>query len=157
MAGKKTWSGDATRTDFHTLNRRIQSVYQLILEGHSRGSILRYSSETDWNVSERTVDNYILAARKMMNEVNLEDAKKMLKEQINSLLHLKAKAYSKSDLAVVSDTIKELNKLLGLYPEERTRHILDGKVQTEDVTKAVDWSKVPTDILVKFLERASAV
>jgi hypothetical protein len=93
----------------------------------------------------------------MINEVSLDDAKDLLKAQINSLLHLKAKAYSKGELAVVSDAIKELNKLLGLYPEERTRHILEGKVQTQDVSTAIDWDKVPTEILVKFLEKASAV
>jgi MoxR-like ATPase len=154
---KKTWDGEATRTDSHILNRRVQAVYQLILEGHSRGSILRYGSDNEWNVSDRTVENYIKAAREMINEVSLDDAKDLLKAQINSLLHLKAKAYSKGELAVVSDAIKELNKLLGLYPEERTRHILEGKVQTQDVSTAIDWDKVPTEILVKFLEKASAV
>ncbi len=154
---EKTWDGESTRTDPITLNRRVQAVYQLILEGHSRGSILRYSSENEWNVSERTIQSYIASAREMIEEVNFDDAKKFLKEQITSLLHLKAKAYSKGELAVVSDAIKELNKLLGLYPEERTRHILEGKVQTQDVSLAIDWEKVPTDILVKFLEKASAV
>lgn len=129
-------------------------VYQMIVEGYARCQIIRYSSENQWDVSDRTIDVYISAAREMIQSVNLDDIKKLLKSKIMELDHIRARAHNKGELTTAIEAIKETNKLLGMYPEEKTRHILEGKVQTEDV-KSINWSKVPTEMLIKFMEKSS--
>lgn len=150
----KNAKGQPKRNDSLTTERRIAMVYQMIVEGYARCQIHRFASDNQWDIAERNVDEYIKRAREMIDAVDIDDKAKLVRNRAVALDHIRAKAHHKGELTTAISAVQESNKLLGLYPEERTRHILDGTLKTEE-TKAVDWSQVPTERLLKLLEKAT--
>ena len=48
---------------------RIATVYGLLCDGKSRSSIIQFASEeTGWDVSSRTIENYIAEARERLED-----------------------------------------------------------------------------------------
>lgn len=49
------------------IQRRVEAIKILLLDGKSRGEIVREGSKK-WNVSERQIDDYYATAKKQINE-----------------------------------------------------------------------------------------
>jgi hypothetical protein len=57
----------AMKTSEHERIQRVHEVYRLLVKGASRFRVIRHASEK-WDVSERTADNYLFEARKLLNK-----------------------------------------------------------------------------------------
>lgn len=133
------------------LTVRINQIYELLLIGEHRQGILRYCTE-NWQISERMVDQYIAMANEKIEAWSDKQTINSLKKSIARRDMLLRRAIQKGEHQVALEILKDKDKLLSNYPDERTRHILEGKVQTEDV-KAPNLSDLPTDVLMKVIEK----
>jgi hypothetical protein len=134
------------------VNLRIAAVYQMVLQGESRAHIKQYTQE-NWGMSEGQTDEYLRRANIIIETETETEGNKHLKKQIAGLKVLMSKTYRKGEHHLVLEAMKELNKLLGLYPAEQHKHILDGKVHVEE-EKKIDFSKVTNETLLKIIEAA---
>jgi len=107
-------------TDFE-LNKRIQIVAKAILNGYTnRKFLLQYITETnDWNVSERTLDNYIKSAKEMLDGVlenDLEYEKTIALNRLDSLYFMNYKIH---DFRECRNIIESRAKILGLNASDK--------------------------------------
>jgi hypothetical protein len=99
---------------------RISTVYEMVVKGASRKYIVRYGSET-WNVSSRTIDEYLSRVYLEIKETYGEDYKKnILSKQIAQLDDLYVKNYTIEDYRECRNLIESKSKLLGLNSPEKT-------------------------------------
>lgn len=63
----------AVKTSEHEKIQRIHEVYRLLVKGASRFRIVQHASKK-WGVSDRTADNYLAEARKLLDR-DLEHAR----------------------------------------------------------------------------------
>lgn len=115
MAGK--------RVDASQANERVSKIYELKVLGLSRAEIIQYVSEkTEWNITDRQIDNYILQATERLKaqaEYESNEQLGMAISRLNKLYqsNLKVQDY-KGALAVQ----RELNSLLGLHAPQKVQH-----------------------------------
>lgn len=131
---------------------RINQIYELLMIGEHRQGIVRYCTEQWGGVSERQIDKYIERANEKIDEWADKQMAASLKKSIARRDDLLRRAIKKGEIQVALEILKDKDKLLSNYPDERTRHILEGKVQTENV-KAPDLSDLPNDVLLKVIEK----
>ena len=63
---------------------RVDSVYGLLCDGASRANIIQFCSE-NWDVGERTADNYIAGAREQIEQDCLLSRQQFLAETLAGL------------------------------------------------------------------------
>jgi hypothetical protein len=63
----------AVKTSEHERIQRVHEIYRLLVRGASRFRVIQYASEK-WSVSERTADNYLADARRLLDR-ELEQAR----------------------------------------------------------------------------------
>jgi len=104
--------------------QRIAIVYGMLLQGISRSGIIQYAVNSEgWDVTTRTIDNYISKAYvEIEKEVNANISGQFGKA-LTRLNNLYAKAIKKEDLYLALNIQKEINMLFDLYeyrPESET-------------------------------------
>jgi len=103
------------RTETVEFNSRISVVYRLLLNGLRRREIIQYASEkTDWNVSDRSIDEYIRRAREEIAEMNEEERKGAYGMARKRLDDLYFKSMKINDYKTCLSVQKEINLLEGL-------------------------------------------
>jgi hypothetical protein len=103
---------------------RISTVYEMVVKGASRKYIVRYGSET-WNVSSRTIDEYLSRVYLEIKETYGEDYKKnILSKQIAQLDDLYVKNYTIEDFRECRNLIESKTKLLGLNSPEKSEVVI---------------------------------
>lgn len=114
------------KSDDAEMIRRVDLVFELTVKGLRRGQILQYvAKETKWDVTDRTVDDYIAAARKEFTKrskyVRSQEFSKA-KARLELLFQMNMQI---QDYKAALATQKDINDLLGLYEPER--HEFTGK------------------------------
>jgi hypothetical protein len=99
---------------------RMSAVYDLIVEGATRGDIWQYvTRNTDWGISIRTLDRYIRKATKQIEK----DAEFIRAREMGKAVRRLNKLYNKTsnikDYGICLNIQKETNKLFGLYPDKK--------------------------------------
>ena len=98
----------------HEMIQRVLQVQQWIVEGKSRGTILRLSSDA-WGTTERSVDELMKRARKAwVEELNSIDRREMVGEIANKFAHIYDKSLSSNQFAVAHASQTALMKLMQL-------------------------------------------
>lgn len=103
------------------MEQRVTAVFELLTRGVSRAGILQYvAKETDWNVSERTIDSYIARANERFAEHaavrrDLEFGKALRRTEYVYLAAMKVHDYQRALAA-----LREINLLMGLYAPTKT-------------------------------------
>jgi hypothetical protein len=93
---------------------RIATVYEMVVKGCSRKYIVRYASE-NWNVSSRTVDEYLKRVYDEVKETFSSEQKELLiAKQLAQLEELYMKNYTIEDFRECRNIIESRSKLLGL-------------------------------------------
>jgi hypothetical protein len=109
------------KPDKHEYRRRVQTVYKMMLRGQGRQEILRFVAEsTDWGVAERTVENYMAAANRLLEAQAKTVEQRELGLALARVDDLYARAVTIGDLRSALAAQKERNTLLGLYAPAKT-------------------------------------
>lgn len=111
------------------IDLRVSSVYEMIVKGHTRSMIVRFSSE-NWGIGERQTEDYIASARKLINENYGEKYREnILEKHLAQLDKLYAKNYANEDFRECRNLIESVSKLLGVGEFNKTKidHTTQGK------------------------------
>ena len=68
-----------------TINARVHEVAQLLSQGAARWRVLRYAAEQGWGLSDRTLDNYIQRATKLIAAQYEQEREQFVAVQLASL------------------------------------------------------------------------
>jgi hypothetical protein len=105
------------RTEFQ---KRIYEIYTLILQGADRPKIMKYARE-EWDIGERQTDQYIALAKQWIKVYTDKDKENSFNRALAQRDHLLFKAHSKEDIGLCHEILKDMGKLCGLYPIEKTK------------------------------------
>lgn len=94
------------------VQQRTLEVYHQLLLGSRRVDILQYAAK--WNVSSRTIDDYIRRANTLFEKQALVVRDRELGKALDRLTYLFKKALSISDYKTALAVQKEFHALLGL-------------------------------------------
>lgn len=98
------------------LDKRVNQVLKLLINGLSYQEIFQFVSEkTDWDVTERTIANYIARANAIFRDKSVIDREAQIGKAIARLENLYARNMQITDFKAALAAQKELNNLLGLY------------------------------------------
>jgi hypothetical protein len=101
------------------LQLRHADVASLLLSRFSRAQIVEFSRQK-WGVdSDAQADNYIAAAKTLIQVRIAEHKAQTVDEAVDALFDLIRRARGASDLRLEHDIRKDVAKLLGLYPAEK--------------------------------------
>jgi hypothetical protein len=101
-----------------TVERRVEEIYRLILDGWTTAQILQKTS--DWGLTGRQRESYIAAARKRIRAIAEVEQADLLAEHIAIRRDLRRKAEQAGDRRLALAVAKDEAELLGLYPAKRT-------------------------------------
>lgn len=125
----------AKKTDDAEVTRRVDQIFHLMVKGKSRLQILQHASEkTTWKVSERTVDEYIARAKKLLAKHSEPKKAVELGKAFLRLEYLFDQNLGINDFKAALAVQKEINAMLGLNAPKAL------EIQTWE-TKALDYIK----------------
>lgn len=109
------------KTTEHEKDKRIYQVAEWLLKGISRREdIIQYASKkTNWEVTDRTIDNYLKDARFLIKDTDYADLDLQLKKTLNQLDDLIFKNMSIQDYREVRNCLKAKAELLGLLVDKK--------------------------------------
>jgi hypothetical protein len=92
---------------------RIDTVYGMLCDGKSRSSILLSAAEM-WEVSERTTDDYIQAARKKLQEDSSITREALMAEAFAGYRQVRQSAERRGQLMAALKAIENMTALAGI-------------------------------------------
>jgi hypothetical protein len=96
------------------LQQRITQIYELLINAWNRQDILRYVDEqTDWNICESQIDNYITKAKAIIKQNAENTQEEWLNETKNRLSDLYKKNMSLKRYGECRRLLESANKILG--------------------------------------------
>lgn len=99
------------------VEKRINKVFDLLVNGATREQIFQYASEkAQWGVTQRQLDNYIAKANERISSIGKIHRELELGRAIARLHHLYFLSITLQNFSVALGVQKELNKLLSLNP-----------------------------------------
>lgn len=137
--------------------QRVLTVVELLSRGLSRADVLRYVSEkTDWNVTERTVDNYIGRANERFAEYAELRRETEFGKAIKRVEYVYQAAMKVHDYQRALAALREINLLIGLYaPVKREYSVLIDMAPV--LMKLVDTingaGMNPADVFERMIQR----
>ena len=117
----------APKSNNAMVTRRINEVYQLLLDGLSRAEIIEYTANSKdqkiiWGISDSMLDEYIARATAEIKLRAATDRDEEYGKALERLRNLYARNILIEDLKAALAVQKEINELLGLYPTKRIEH-----------------------------------
>lgn len=120
-----------TKCSIAELERRINKVYEHLVNGWTRHDILRYASKDDkWNVSSRQIDTYMAEAKKLIKENAKETQDEFIEKTKNRFKDIYKKAMSEKELNTCLRSMELENKILG-YEKLNVEH--SGGIQIVEI------------------------
>ncbi len=104
--------------------RRVDVLYDLLLQGVGRHGIQQYATGHGWQVSSRQLDTYAARAKAQLAKAAERDRAVELGRSLERLDLLFMKALAENDRAEARAVLKDLTELLGLAAAQR--HELSG-------------------------------
>ena len=105
------------------ITKRVNKVYQLLLDGLSRADILEYvAKKTEWKVSDGSVDEYIAKATAEIKARSTIVRDEEYGKALERLRMLYSRNIMIQDFKAALAVQKEINELLGLYPAKKIEH-----------------------------------
>lgn len=123
---KKKKSSDAE------VMQRIFVIYGLILRGADHNKVLRYASEK-WGVTERQAQTYLSRATENLENALEKDREKILRRHVAMRYDLLYKAGASDEMSLCLEVLKDLGKMQGAYPVEKTKLQVGGTVNTTNL------------------------
>jgi hypothetical protein len=104
--------------------RRVDALYDLLLQGVGRHGIQQYAAGHGWEVSPRQLDTYTARAKVQLAKAAERDRAVELGRALERLDLLFMKALAENDRAEARAVLKDTTELLGLAAAQR--HELSG-------------------------------
>jgi hypothetical protein len=92
---------------------RINTVYGLLVDGKSRGDVVRFCAE-NWEVGDRQADNYIAKARKLIERDCELSRPQFLAEALAGLRSIRQQAERRGQMQVAINAIRLQAELVGM-------------------------------------------
>ena len=105
----------ATKTTKSEIEIRVSQIYKLLVIGTSRPAILQYASKKWGELSDRTVDSYIAAARKLMMQSLEHDRAVALSEELELRREIIFQAMQDKKYQIALSAADSRAKLRGLF------------------------------------------
>ena len=99
--------------------RRIDALYDLLLQGVGRHGIQQFATSHGWDVSARQLDTYAARAKAQLAKAAERDRSVELGRALERLDLLFMKALAENDRAEARAVLKDTTELLGLGPAQR--------------------------------------
>ena len=93
------------------IKQRVETVYQLLLESHSRFEIVQYAAK-EWGVQPRQVDQYLARARQLIAEDSEIKREEWLASAVSRLVQYEKRAGRNNNLMVAMKALETQAKLL---------------------------------------------
>ena len=93
------------------VEERVNTVYQLLLESHSRFEIVQYGAE-NWGVQARQVDKYLARARQLIAADSEIKREEWLASAVSRLVQYEKRAGRNDNLMVAMKALETQAKLL---------------------------------------------
>jgi hypothetical protein len=119
MNKKTNRNTDIYKSDSSEMEKRINIVYLMILQGFQRKQIIQYCSD-EFKVGERQTDEYLKQARKIVNENILDDSGLKKNEIINQLYDLYQKNYNLEDYRECRNILAQISDIFGVRAPIKT-------------------------------------
>jgi hypothetical protein len=104
--------------------RRVDALYDLLLQGVGRHGVQQYAAGHGWDVSSRQLDTYTARAKVQLAKAAECDRQVELGKTIEQLNLLLMKALTENDRAEARAVLRDRTELLGLGAAQR--HELSG-------------------------------
>jgi len=113
MKGKRVPNNNqGGRLDDIESMQRIEFIYDMISSGFMRGTIVLQCSKL-WNISYRQVDKYIARAKKIFEDVHIENVKERYRNALKRTRALYRQCMASGDKRTAANVLRELNDLEG--------------------------------------------
>lgn len=106
------------KSPLYEVDQRVFEVYNMIVGGVDRPTILRYALEK-WDVKEGQAQNYISRARAEFTKQHDENKIEGLKQSVSRRLFLYRRAVDGGNDSLAHEILSDLDKLLNRYPALR--------------------------------------
>ena len=112
---EKPKRGRATKAEAQA---RVEVIFPLVVGGARRIEILQYvTNQTEWGLSVRQIDNYIAKCNDLMETESQTVRQREIGRSLRRLHGLYRKALVVRDMKTALAVQREINALLGLYPD----------------------------------------
>jgi RecB family endonuclease NucS len=115
VAKKKGEKPKAKKSSVAEVERRVQEVLRIRLDGAALHDVVQYATEMKWDVSERQVSHYIRRADDLLVERNDRNRKRLLARHCAQRESLYARAVNGADYRTALAVVDSLAKLQGLF------------------------------------------
>ncbi len=115
MAKKKGDKPKAKKSSVAEVERRVQEVLRIRLDGAALHDVVQYATEMKWDVSERQVAHYIRRADDLLVERNDRNRRRLLARHCAQRESLYARAVNGADYRTALAVIDSLAKMQGLF------------------------------------------
>lgn len=133
------------RAEMAVRKKRVKEIKSMILKGKNRESILHYTSEQKWGITDRQVDTYIQKANKEIEKHAIRNFDREFGLAIERLEDLYEKGYSSGNTSECRRIIETMNGMQGLNAPEKKEisgpggnPIFDPEAQRRDLWKFID-------------------
>jgi hypothetical protein len=106
------------KSDNATIARRVDEIFRLRIDGAKRQTILRYTSENGWGVSERQIETYIRRADEMLTKRREKNRELTFALHLARRERLYAEAVKAKDYRIALAILDSDAKLCNLFPDK---------------------------------------
>jgi hypothetical protein len=97
----------------------VDAVLRAILDGAQFHDIVQFSSEQEWNVTDRQLHKYIARANELLAERRDKNRKQLITRRLAQREALFARAVNAADLRTALAILDSADKMRGLFPSDR--------------------------------------
>lgn len=117
------------KSDSSEMEKRINQIYLLILQGFQRKQIIQFCSE-NYKIGERQVDEYLLKAREIIKSNIDTDTAGKKNELLNQYYDLYRKNYEEEDFKECRNILKDIGSIFGVEAMTKIDLTTNGKTIT---------------------------
>ncbi len=118
------------KSDSSEMEKRINQIYLLILQGFQRKQIIQFCSE-NYKIGERQVDEYLLKAREIIKSNIDTDTAGKKNELLNQYYDLYRKNYEEEDFKECRNILKDIGSIFGVEAMTKIDLTTNGKTITQ--------------------------
>ena len=101
------------KSDSTEMEKRINTIYAMLLQGLQRKSVLQYCQEK-WEIGESSVDQYLKKARLLMSDDSQKDIDYKKSEILSQYYDLYNKSYKNEDYKECKNILQQIATMLGV-------------------------------------------
>ena len=150
-------------TTIETSSKRVQLIMELMVTGYSRAEIFKYVESfgkldrngklidiKPWDVTERTIDNYIKKANDLFKNESIVDKKMIAGKCYSRYEKLYNRAYKSEDYKTAASIVEKITKLFGVNEESNlpviNNNIINVPLEKSEITdKLIDSLVYPDE------------